>query len=72
MGRAAEGFQLSVEALMPHVKYLPDDEAETCAYRVIQTVHAVIQILEEAGHLKPSVAHAVLASAPVGGEIIVS
>ncbi len=53
--RLAQSFQLSVRSLMPYLDMLPENETETCAYMIVQTVHAVIQILEEAGHLKRSV-----------------
>lgn len=69
---AAERFQISVRSLMSHIKHLPEADTEACAYVVVQTVHAVIEILEEAGHIKPSVKRGVLGSTRDRGEILVS
>ncbi|MDP2957314.1 MAG: hypothetical protein Q8N53_12895, partial [Longimicrobiales bacterium] len=67
--RAAERFQLSVQSLMPHVKDLSEADTEAGAYVVVQTVHAVIEILEEAGHIKPPVRRGVLGSTPDRSEL---
>jgi hypothetical protein len=54
MRRAAEGFATTVELLMPHVDNLSEDEAQGCAYKIVETIHAVRAILQEHGQLPDS------------------
>lgn len=63
MRHQAEGFAISVENLMPHLKHLEDAEAQGCAYEIVKTVHAVIGILEDHGFVGTDVAHGVLGDA---------
>lgn len=71
MRRAAEGFATTVDLLIPHLTHLTEDEAQGCAYKIVETVHAVIATLQEHGYLKDSVARGVLGgTAPATGREI--
>ena len=64
----AEGFVTSVTLLMPHMDHLTESEAQGCAYKIAETVHAVMGILEEHGHIQADVAQAVMGN-PEDGRI---
>jgi hypothetical protein len=56
----AEGFVTSVELLMPHLDNLPEDEVQGCAYKVVETVVAAMDVLREHGHIGDDIVRGVL------------
>lgn len=65
MQRSADAFAIDVERLIPHLDHLAEDEIQGCAYKIVETVHAVISILQENGYLKGGVADAILVDSTV-------
>jgi len=68
----AEGFVTSVTLLMPHMEGLSESEAQGCAYKIAETVHAVIGVLEESGHIQAEVARAIMGNPEDGRTEIVA
>lgn len=60
MRQRAEGFVSAVDLLMPHLNNLSEDEIQGSAYKIVETVHAVMHTLEEHGHIRGDVARAVI------------
>jgi hypothetical protein len=58
MQARADGFTSAVGILMDHIEHLEDHEAQGCAYKIVETVHGVLDILREHGHLRREVAEA--------------
>lgn len=70
---AGEAFQRRVEAALPHIGDLSDDEAQSFAYKIVETVHGVLATLEEHDHLRPDVVRGIMGhNGSDGREIVVS
>lgn len=67
--RDSERVVASLEALVPHLDNLTEDEAQGCAYKVVETVQAMMGILEENDLIRADVARAVVGEDELSGKV---
>lgn len=64
----ADRFQISVLKLMDHIPNLTESEGQGCAYKVVETVNVVLDILQKNGHITSDVVRG-LVSQPEEGMV---
>lgn len=70
---SADRFVAEVDAFMPHLENLTEDDGQACAYTIVHAVHSVLAILREHDRLDESVVRGVMSSdAPDRREIVVT